>query len=600
MSDSKTEQSRIDALTTLRFVAASLIVVEHARGHFAVLDHLPEGFIWSQGITFFFVLSGFILTYVYPRLQLNSFTEIKGFLVKRVARIWPLHASIFFLRMLITPKALLTFPGAAPKLLVLFANLAMVHAWIPFYQFYFSYNAPSWTISTELFFYLSFPFLLFLANRRIWLPMLVTGILTIAAIFLANYLNPPLYSMDTISLRALLYINPLPRVFEFACGMTTALLFKRIKDIGAEGLSARGLSWKNTFYEVLALAATISLMIFTENIAELAASIWNIGPGGKFWLTYSGVPLAGFSLLIWVMAAQKGRVSLLLSAPILVLLGDISYALYLSHHPLLVYHGLYLSQFRGMPAFLLYCAILLVVSHLLYKLVETPARRFLVKALVPRNTRGEDEEESIPARSGTGLVEFLTRRLEDTRISLYRSLKGLKSKNSIRITAELALLAVLVVLSHPPLEKQTETIAAKLRAGDLLHEQVRAGDEIECTAVAIAPDRDCLEISWKSLKQQKIDQFISLQLLDKNGTKTFEQLVKLSSRDEFKGSDAQWVNRIELPHGQLDSVSTIGIIVTRLDQKYLALSGDKTDMDGKRMLVPLSSSLSGLAKGAGL
>ncbi|MBX9696067.1 MAG: OpgC domain-containing protein, partial [Cyanobacteria bacterium] len=120
---------RIDALTTFRFFAAALIVVEHAQGSFALLDDLPGNIVWSQGITFFFVLSGFILTFVYP--QLDSVRETVEFLAKRVARIWPLHVSVFFLRALVMPSVLLTFPGAAPKVLVLLANLAMVHAWIP-------------------------------------------------------------------------------------------------------------------------------------------------------------------------------------------------------------------------------------------------------------------------------------------------------------------------------------------------------------------------------------------------------------------------------------------------------------------------------------
>ncbi|MDZ4834596.1 MAG: hypothetical protein SGJ27_12525, partial [Candidatus Melainabacteria bacterium] len=83
ISDKRAGGVKLDALTSLRFFAACLIIVEHAKGHFYILDALPENFIWNQGIAFFFVLSGFILCYIYPELP-----DHKGkvmFLAKRFA-----------------------------------------------------------------------------------------------------------------------------------------------------------------------------------------------------------------------------------------------------------------------------------------------------------------------------------------------------------------------------------------------------------------------------------------------------------------------------------------------------------------------------------
>ena len=55
----------LDALTGLRFIAAALIVIEHS----AVFGlQLPE-FEYNQGVSFFFVLSGFILAYTYPKVD---------------------------------------------------------------------------------------------------------------------------------------------------------------------------------------------------------------------------------------------------------------------------------------------------------------------------------------------------------------------------------------------------------------------------------------------------------------------------------------------------------------------------------------------------
>lgn len=60
------ETARLDQLTSLRFFAAMMIVMLHATGSFGIQK---SALTLNQGVAFFFVLSGFILTYVYPRLD---------------------------------------------------------------------------------------------------------------------------------------------------------------------------------------------------------------------------------------------------------------------------------------------------------------------------------------------------------------------------------------------------------------------------------------------------------------------------------------------------------------------------------------------------
>jgi hypothetical protein len=63
--------AKLNALTSLRFFAAFAIVVEHSRGLLLPPDILTD---WplDQGVSFFFVLSGFILVYVYPEIQTSD------------------------------------------------------------------------------------------------------------------------------------------------------------------------------------------------------------------------------------------------------------------------------------------------------------------------------------------------------------------------------------------------------------------------------------------------------------------------------------------------------------------------------------------------
>lgn len=585
ITEKKSIGVKLDALTSLRFFAASMIIMEHAKGHFFILDALPENFIWNQGIAFFFVLSGFILCYIYP--EFPNFKSKLMFLAKRFARIWPLHFSVFLLRYLITPAALMTFPGPFPKFLVLLTNLAMVHAWIPFYQFYFSYNAASWTISTEFFFYLCFPFLLVSMRRSVALTMLVAFLITCLFIAISNYLKLPVYSFETTTVRAMLYINPLPRVFEFVCGMATALAFRKY------ALKLGKVS--GTALELSCAALTIFLMTQTEQIAIQLASLLHLGVAGQFWLTYSGVPLAAFSLLIYVVACNRGLLSALLSAPLLVLLGNISYAVYLAHHPLLVYHDLFLSQYRSNTAFALYFAFLLLLSHLLYNLVEVPFRKIFVDSvsLVINKPDGAPGLENAATTSLSEKLNAFKSRCSTAFSSLITDPS--KRKNPTKLILELGALAALVMICHPPLDRVNPSTADSLTQNAQLVGSAKAGDELTFKTVSVDPEHGKITILWRSDRSQKVDQFISLQLLDESNGKRYEQLIKISPRSEHSDEGGLWKQSIDIPVHRFEGVKKVGIIVTRLDQKYLPIAWTDTDMDGKRLLVPLAPAV---AKGS--
>src|SRR5438309_3517405 len=91
--------SKLHALTSLRFFAAAMIVMLHAQGYFGEIPVLGH-FVLTQGVCFFFVLSGFILTYAYPALDRAGTMR---FLVSRLARIVPLHLVALLLYVLILP-----------------------------------------------------------------------------------------------------------------------------------------------------------------------------------------------------------------------------------------------------------------------------------------------------------------------------------------------------------------------------------------------------------------------------------------------------------------------------------------------------------------
>jgi peptidoglycan/LPS O-acetylase OafA/YrhL len=104
------------------------------------------------GVSFFFVLSGFILAFNYaPRVA-----DRGDFWFRRFARIWPTHALTFVIAI---PIGLDTtnFVGSAATAVL---NLALLQSWMPQPEIYFSFNRLSWSISNEAFYYALFPVLL--------------------------------------------------------------------------------------------------------------------------------------------------------------------------------------------------------------------------------------------------------------------------------------------------------------------------------------------------------------------------------------------------------------------------------------------------------
>jgi peptidoglycan/LPS O-acetylase OafA/YrhL len=82
-------EAPLRGLTSLRFFAAAMIVVGHGAGEFGFQLDADALFALNTGVSFFFVLSGFILYYNYPVLPDRA--AVSRFYLARFARIWPLH-----------------------------------------------------------------------------------------------------------------------------------------------------------------------------------------------------------------------------------------------------------------------------------------------------------------------------------------------------------------------------------------------------------------------------------------------------------------------------------------------------------------------------
>ena len=359
---------KLHALTSLRFFAAAMIVMLHSQGYFGAIKPLAH-FTLTQGVCFFFVLSGFILTYAYPALDMRA---ARRFLVARLARIVPLHVVAFLLYVIVLPawyRDSVSRDTHGAGLL----TLSLLQAWVPVYQVQTAFNGVSWSLSAELFFYLCFPLLLW-RWRRTWRVKLALSFLLVCGAILVANRGLALLPRGA-EVRDVVYFYPLARLWEFVVGVATAHLWRSLRP------RIRCGRWVGTALEVAVVAMTLAVMLESGAWARRAGHMGIIGPGGEAWLASSGFVCLPFAALICVMACEWGWVARLLSCRPLVLLGEISFSLYLLHLLVCHYYVIHPEPFVALPPWLLYLGywlIVLLVAYVGWSVIEVPCRRAIV------------------------------------------------------------------------------------------------------------------------------------------------------------------------------------------------------------------------------
>jgi peptidoglycan/LPS O-acetylase OafA/YrhL len=296
---------KLNALTSLRFFAALGVFLHHF--HFyehttspqlhAVYRAFFEGF---AGVTFFYVLSGFIISYSYHAQAAKRPYSTGEFLFNRFARLYPVH-------LLTLGIAIAAYVGLSNLSLIdgktLAVNTLLMQAYIPDALYYFSFNGVAWSISAELFFYLAFIFLLVKLRTR------TLAVIAVAMAVLIGYLiNSPVQYSPIYNW--IFYINPGFRVIDFIVGMLVFRLFitGRFRVEPSQGTAA----------EIGSLAL---LAVFGYVGLNGVSMLW------RFDLFYV-LPMA---LVVWVFAQGHGAISRLISNRLFVTLGEASFSLYMIH-----------------------------------------------------------------------------------------------------------------------------------------------------------------------------------------------------------------------------------------------------------------------------
>lgn len=355
----------IKALTGIRGYAAVWVCVHHyaypslgANDRGLLLNFLTQG---HWGVFVFFVLSGFLLAYVYSSWFSNSVSSRQyfRFVQLRVARVYPLHFSALCLWL---AAWLLGFIGlnSNDTFYTFVLNLLLVHAWG--FTSEISWNQPSWSISTELFSYLLFPFFFKWVNAKSFFACVV-----ICVLLLFSILHPPhvwivkrlfdIYGYKLVIKQFDYGLSVITWFYSFAFGVVVFLQAKR------SALSALS-------HDFLVVCG-VGLIVF------MLATVGGLN-GGEIAM---GVSFAS-GLVIYGIYNESRVGGIIFGNALSVSLGRVSYSLYLTHimFPLIInrafnvlFHG---GSFYDLPV-TAQLIVGLILSYFTYKYFELPFRSYL-------------------------------------------------------------------------------------------------------------------------------------------------------------------------------------------------------------------------------
>ncbi|KFF75066.1 hypothetical protein HX13_07415 [Chryseobacterium sp. P1-3] len=208
---------KISQITFTRFIAAMAIVISHFNKELFLykIDYISNIFLKANvGVSYFFILSGFIMIVAYHRKDKIEFLD---YYKNRFARIYPLYVVGLLLYLITRYSNFTVYKG------ILY--LLGLQSWIPGEAMIL--NFPGWSISVEFLFYLIFPVLYnyFYSknNKSVWVITVIIWIIT--QVFSNLYAGSSYYQGPHTESHEFLYYFPLMHINEFLAGNLAGIFF---------------------------------------------------------------------------------------------------------------------------------------------------------------------------------------------------------------------------------------------------------------------------------------------------------------------------------------------------------------------------------------
>ena len=321
MSNNKSKY--LPSIDSLRALAVLAVIIYHVD-----VNYLPGGFL---GVDLFFVLSGYLISsLIIKEFRKTGTVNLYNFYIRRARRLLPavyFMITVGLVVMVLFNEVLLR----KSHLDAIFGYIYSSNWWYIFHKldYFDSFGAQSpfkhlWSLAIEEQFYMIFPLLFLLINRKkkskdgtyklnknflyVVLGLILVSLIAHILLFDINNISRIYFGTDT-------------RAFSLLVGVVGAILYPM------EKLHAKVTPQQNIMYSVVSLvsiATLITVMIYTSEY--------------NTWLYRGGFLLVAILGLIVIISSGKQHtlMSRLLSFKPVVFIGKISYSLYLWHFPVLV------------------------------------------------------------------------------------------------------------------------------------------------------------------------------------------------------------------------------------------------------------------------
>jgi peptidoglycan/LPS O-acetylase OafA/YrhL len=363
-----TPPHRFVVLDSLRGVCALMVTIYHinANSIFKKLPIFTNGFLF---VDFFFVLSGFVIAINY-QARLASGFGISKFMVLRFGRLYPLHLFIFICFLLAEAGAgPISFAAPQRSIDTALSNILLLQSFniFPFE----TWNWPSWSVAAEFWTCLLFAIIATFWPRRIM--AILVGLSAVSLCFIA--------SQTTTGMNVTYNFGMLRSIIGFSTGVIVYAIWEKTNRFQLD----------MQFASVIEILCIVLVILFVSTAAQSNYGLF--------------APLV-FAIVIFVFARESGCISRLFTRKIFVVLGLLSYSIYLVH--LLVERKLfgavyYLENISGQQLVLkvphegefidwlginltqgnlwvcVYLVLVIGFSALTYRCIEVPARLWFRK-----------------------------------------------------------------------------------------------------------------------------------------------------------------------------------------------------------------------------
>ena len=361
MSNNKSKY--LPSIDSLRALAVLAGIIYHVD-----VNYLPGGFL---GVDLFFVLSGYLISsLIIKEYKKTETLNLYNFYMRRARRLLP---AVYFM-ITVCLLFMVLFNGVLLRKSHLDAVFGYIYSsnwWYIFHKldYFDSFGAQSpfkhlWSLAIEEQFYMIFPLLFLLVNRKkkskdgtyklnknflyVVLGLILVSLIAHILLFDINNISRIYFGTDT-------------RAFSLLVGVVGAILYPM------ERLHAKVTPQQNMIYSVVSLvsiATLITVMIYTSEYNTL------LYRGGFLLVAILGL------IVIISSGKQHTLMSRLLSFKPIVFIGKISYSLYLWHFPVLVLTTPVSEIGNPNIIFVILRVILtFILATASYVFVETPIRK---------------------------------------------------------------------------------------------------------------------------------------------------------------------------------------------------------------------------------